>query len=97
MLKRFPDPILMLDDGSILHIELQTANHGKTPNRAGIYALMIAYKDDCRRGRSAGRNGVELLGKIIRRAKRLKGEAQHGADQLEHKFGRLSRMAQEPA
>lgn len=49
MLKRYPDLLLMLDDGTILHIEFQTANHRKMPHRAGIYALMIAYKHDCRR------------------------------------------------
>jgi hypothetical protein len=125
MLKRFPDLLLRLDDGTILHIEFQAANHRKMPHRAGIYALMIAYKHDCRRieqaviylgaakmsmrdtldtggvqvryrlisagdldadallatGRPAdavlallARNGVERLGEIVSRAKRLKGE-----------------------
>lgn len=49
MLKRFPDLLLRLDDGAILHIEFQAANHRKMPHRAGIDALMIAYKHHCRR------------------------------------------------
>ncbi len=125
MLKRFPDLLLLLDDGTILHIEFQTGNHRKMPHRAGIYALMISYKHDCRRieqaviylgaakmnmrdtldtggvqvryrlisagdldadallatGRPAdavlallARNGVDRLGEIVSRAKRLTGE-----------------------
>jgi predicted transposase YdaD len=45
--ERRADLILLLADGSILHIEFQSANHRYMPHRMGIYGLLIAMQYRC--------------------------------------------------
>jgi predicted transposase YdaD len=42
--ERRADLVLLLADGSILHLEFQSTNHRYMPHRMGIYGLMIAMQ-----------------------------------------------------
>ncbi|MBI1789076.1 MAG: hypothetical protein HYR60_16215 [Acidobacteria bacterium] len=48
VLERRADLVLLLEDGTILHIEFQSTNDKDMAYRAGIYCVLLGYRYHCR-------------------------------------------------
>lgn len=65
--KRIPDLLILLEDDTVLHIELQSSNHRDMPYRMGVYGLLTAQKYRCRVEQAVlyvGRPRMRMAGRL---------------------------------